>query len=71
MCGFFANKLDILHNRCIRFIYKLPKDARLSYYKNLSNIMTPLQCRQFYIGNVTYKIYKNYNPVFKKATFKM
>ena len=63
------NKLELLHNRCIRYIYRLPRDARISRYKKLSNIMTPKQRRKFQIGNLIYKIFNYQAPTYFQLIF--
>ena len=38
---FLFNKIELLHNRSIRLIYRLPRTAHISQYKKKSSILTP------------------------------
>ena len=69
MSLYLFNKIEILHNRCLRFIYRLSRFDHISQYKMKSLLLTPYQRRPYYLGNLIFKIFKFSKPDYLQSLF--
>ena len=66
---YLDDKLQILQNRCIRFIFNLKKDISITPFRKKLMWLTVRSRREYFLGLSIYKILKFQKPVYLYSLF--
>ena len=64
LSGYLDGKLSKILNRCIRFIFGLSKDTRITPYRKKLQWLTPASRRTYFCALQTYKILDQQRPYY-------